>query len=66
MQTKNSSCLTFLYTIMLGDSSATPLVPCPLLLVCAMIQLVNLPEEMSGAPVVDRMDILARQKNNEA
>lgn len=37
VQTKNSS-LTFLYTIMLGDSSATPLVPCPLLLFCAMIQ----------------------------
>lgn len=38
VQTKNSRCLTFRYTIMLGDSSATPLVPCPLLLVCAMIQ----------------------------
>lgn len=51
---KNSSYLTFLYTIMLGDSSATPLVPCPLLLVCAMIRWVSVPQEMSGAPVVDR------------
>lgn len=66
VQTKNSSCLTFLYTIMLGDSSATPLVPCPPLLVCAMIQWVNLPLEMSGAPVEERMDILVHQKNNGA
>lgn len=51
---------------MLGDSSATPLVPSPPLLVCAMIQQVNLPQEMSGAPVVDRMDILVHQKNNGA
>lgn len=61
VQTKNSSCLTFLYTIMLGDSSATPLVPCPPLLVCAMIQWVNLPQEMSGAPVLDTVDIFEEQ-----